>query len=483
MNTETCKTCVGKDCNTMTDFRSCYVTDGNGPQSEWVKKTKVCAKIDDKCFSLITETGTIMKNCLSDYTTMMYLPIDHFAKNHNASVYRECSSSLCNDENIQLSSCFDCDTRYNQSCDGSEYINRLRCPLELKPSGCYHFTNGKDISRGCVAYLDNKQRQICESDSDECKKCSDWDCNYKKTFQKCLTANPKNVSDVQSKVCKRYSDSCFTYASGETIRRGCISDITESTNDGIGIDINDCDNDAKFEACNEDDCNDKEIERESCLVCSSETNKSCSQFPQAQGFETQCSLAVKKQGCFLRIDENSNVERGCVSHLIPRRINYCRAGSGTCKTCMGDNCNKKVNFQRCYHCDSQIDKQCFGPTWVLRDKVCPRYFDHCYTQVLDGQVRRGCIGDKVMPTIKKCEKNNDICKHCDDLRGCNGQRTEKEICIACDSTIDPSCATNMTFNVFEECPISINRVKCYHMINATTGEHKRGESFGSKFKA
>lgn len=54
-----------------------------------------------------------------------------------------------------------------------------------------------------------------------------------------------------------------------------------------------------------------------------------------------------------------------------------------------------------------------------------------------------------------------------------------ETCIACKSTIDPTCATNTTFGSFEECPL-LGNDRCYHMIK--DGKHKRGECFDFKMK-
>lgn len=469
---------MGKNCNSMTEFRSCYVADGDEPSTKNPKKTKICKKFDDKCFSLVTEKETIIKDCLSEYTEKNNLPFDFYTKNYNASIYRECSSTYCNDDDIKPFECIECDTRRNETCFGTAFAKRITCPFELVPSGCYHHHEGNDVYRGCIAHLDMEKRKLCESDGDTCKKCVENEkrgCNWLPFFQTCITTYPQNVNE--SKTCKRYTDQCFIHVHNETIRRGCISDIIESTNDGIGIDIKDCDNDEVCEKCRlREDCNNREITHENCIVCSSSTNKECSYY--TEGLAAQCPLTVKHLGCYLKSDEKYNVDRGCMSELIPRRRKYCRARNDICKMCMGDNCNKKRNFQRCYECDSLVDGEyCLRSAYQLKDKLCPNYLDHCYVQAINGRIKRNCTGDDTIPTIEKCEQNSKHCKHCDYMRGCNDQEFKKVTCISCNSTIDPECATNTTFSTYETCPLSVNQNKCYHMINATTGEHTRGKSF------
>lgn len=77
-----------------------------------------------------------------------------------------------------------------------------------------------------------------------------------------------------------------------------------------------------------------------------------------------------------------------------------------------------------------------------------------------------------MPTFENVEENSENSKQS------NAESINKETCVACNSTIDRTCATNTTFEVFESCPLSVDPARCYHMINATTGEHTRGKSFG-----
>lgn len=106
---------------------------------------------------------------------------------------------------------------------------------------------------------------------------------------------------------------------------------------------------------------------------------------------------------------------GCTRKLSEHLLAVCEKGDDDCRTCIGENCNSKSAIEE--YSQSDTDKS---------------------------------IADETIP---------------------------KETCIACNSTIDPMCATNTTFDVFEACPNLVNASRCYHMINATTGEHARGGWF------
>lgn len=142
-----------------------------------------------------------------------------------------------------------------------------------------------------------------------------------------------------------------------------------------------------------------------------------------------------------------------------------------------------------------------------------RHFSDCksfFTFFLDGITHRGCttLNSQFQWTVK-CDKTNECVKCYKDK--CNGnskdvpQQNESEelkietkppskkvtfhedlskevarnvdtdnqmTCIVCNSVLDPTCKTNENFKNFERCP---EPHKCYHYINAITGEHKRGE--------
>lgn len=362
--------------------------------------------------------------------------------------------------------CIECDSKHDENCFDTATAKRKDCPLEL---GCYHYYDGKDIRRGCMADLDEETRKSCESDSDECKKCFDHECNWKSSFQSCVFIKNQNSTENPSKICKKYTDECFTYVY-DKIRKGCMSDITESIiND---IDIKDCDNDDICVKCGgKANCNDKVIEHEICIVCLSKNDRKCIHYPEL--LKKDCPLRLNDMGCYLKKDDNI-VERGCMSMLDSSMLSDCRAGDRDCKMCIGNECNKKLDFQICYNCDSELDgDNCIHEPWKLKHGLCPNYLDYCYTMVENGRVQRNCTGDKAIPNISNCTENNE-CKYCENRRSCNDEVFRTKTCIACNSNNDPMCANDTTFELFEECPISLHTHKCYHFIDETNKKHERG---------
>lgn len=474
----TCKTCSGENCNTMTTFQSCYFNNteveptlptSNGSQM------KVCKKYDDKCFTLITEDkGIVIKDCLHEYAEKEKLPID-FLNKFKESSYHVCSSPLCNDQEIRPTHCIACDSAVDKTCILSFLAERIKCPLEINPSGCYHNYDGKYTRRGCIAYLDKEKRESCESDSDTCKKCMGNECNWRAYLRKCMAVNMKLINEDESKICKRYEDECFIHVANEIVRRGCTSDFIESPVEGIDFE-SDCRNDTICEKCDESLCNDKQINNERCVECNSKYDRLCAHFPSNAPIK-KCTLTLKKFGCYLWQAEELVAQRGCISELERDDRYECDRSRSTCKKCFGDKCNLKVNFQKCYVCDSVVDgEDCLTSPRSIGDETCPNYTDHCYMKVVDGRVKRGCVGDKTVPSVDICDENPETCEHCSAENPCNNKPIWLTTCISCNSKADKTCATNSTYDQIEMCPItSIHPQKCYHYIDEKTGQHKRGE--------
>lgn len=473
-----CKTCHGDDnCNRASEFRRCYVSEGRELPDDWRDSIKTCTRSDDKCFSFINATNFIIKDCLADYMDKRELPLLHYAYNYNqTTLYKECSTNLCNDEPIEQLRCIQCDSRFEDNCLGTALAPRVLCPLEVISSGCYHQIDGENIKRGCTRDLDKETRELCKSDTDDCKKCVDGnECNWKPFYQKCIVTNPQNASESQSKTCKRYDDECFIHVSNEIVRRGCTSDTTESKR--YDINISDMQNDDVFEKCSQrDDCNKRKVKRERCIVCSSKMNGNC--FYDPMSFREKCPLKVKEMGCYLTIGDDFEVERGCASELELKKRKECNTGNDNCKTCFSRFCNEKRSFQSCKVCDSEVDGDfCVSSPWQLNNRLCPNYLDQCYTHVQNGIVKRNCTGDATIQSVEQCRRNGETCKYCDDKNGCNNDEVRHGTCISCNSADDPTCASNTTFTTFEVCPLSIHIAKCYHLINETTGVHTRGEFY------
>lgn len=76
------------------------------------------------------------------------------------------------------------------------------------------------------------------------------------------------------------------------------------------------------------------------------------------------------------------VVRGCISQLLPGEAARCTIGRD-CKTCEGDNCNGKLEFQSCYTCNSASDPNCLeiqDPNKSVKT-TCSSYLDACVTYI------------------------------------------------------------------------------------------------------
>lgn len=470
---DTCKVCFEKNFNVKNNIQKCFVSDGQPIESTLSNNssmqlaTKTCKYYNDMCFSLISSNGLMIKDCLKEYSLQNNLPISFFYEQRNSSMYNMCSSSLCNDHKMKSLFCLSCDSRSGQNCSGlnGESIREM-CPLEITSSGCYHYHNDY-IRRGCVANLNAKHRELCTSNSDVCKICTGDNCNNRPSFQKCLSND--GLDDIQNKfkICKLYSDDCFVHLSNNTIYRGCTSDLMELVANVFIQNEN-------LKICTKmDNCNNDQIEYENCIVCSGESD--CAIQPNIKMMQ-KCPLALNKMGCYSYIDQKNYVERGCLSHLKRIDQDFCENSNGICQKCSGDNCNIKSYF-KCYACNSIIDGEyCINSSKLTYKNICNSHTGHCYTQVRDGVVERGCVGDEIVPNENICSKNPDTCESCsDDI--CNKEPIKPTICFACNSTIDKTCANYPSFSMSVECPItSIHPQKCYHFINKTSGEHIRGKT-------
>lgn len=475
---DNCKTCIGNDCNSMTQFQRCYFNNTDyEPSPSTLKddnRSKICKKFDDKCFTLISKENTIVKDCLHDYAEHHHISID-FLEKYNKSLYNVCSTELCNNQIIRPMYCIECDTSTGDNCDSKPLKYVKECTLEMNSSGCFHHSDGKNTKRGCIIDLNEELRYRCESDSNECKKCSGNACNSRHYFQKCITHNLKTADKQKSKLCKRYSDKCFIHLANDIVRRGCTSDAMESPE--IGIDLeSDCHNRTICELCSSmNDCNNREVINEQCIECKSNDNEMCAHEPHRIK-PRNCPLGLMEQGCYL-MQEKSRFQRGCIAHLNAIDRYNCSHGNSTCKMCLGNTCNVKPSFQICYECTSQTDRSvCLSSPKFLNNITCSDYWSHCYTTVSKHFVARGCIGDETMPTINKCKKNPNTCKHCSDNQLCNIETVESITCITCDSLINAACATDaLPFYMMTVCPIiDLQPQQCYHYINKTSSQHIRG---------
>lgn len=502
-NGDTCKTCIeGDKCNHHSDFLKCFMTDdpitnaSEPHQFDTKSSPKICQNYNDKCFLKVLENDVVMRGCVKEYGARHDLSVDSFIEAANNLTFEVCSTYLCNGTPLKPSFCYVCNSDSEKNCiRNPKPQSIMNCPLELRPSSCYHFIYENYVERGCLSAKDKKDREFCESDSENCKICEGNECNKLEKFQSCFWNNETQLVNQEgdvgvSKVCREYNDECFIIASNNSIRRGCVSEAH------LDIDIiNDCSDSNVCEKCTGYECNNRTIESEYCIACSS--GKDNHTFNKKYGnckfdfypdSKVKCTASLKKRGCFLhRASAESSVERGCVVSLDLEEQHKCQNASenSSCKICMGEYCNIKRAFQTCIACDSNIDGEAcieanrsWKTAFKLKNRQCPNYMDQCYTRVENGIVSRNCTDDNIN-SIQNCENDPKHCKVYSNSLG-NENPIERNICVVCDSDIDKRCRPQEIIkdeDLFKEFPLTINEEGCYHFVDKNTNRHIRGIKF------
>lgn len=473
-NGENCKFCMENQCNSRDHFARCNTNNeviGNKIRGT---ESKTCEDYSDKCY-LHVEKDSVSRGCLLEHMKANDITKNSNETQFNPATFKTCSTPICNDDVIEIEFCISCDSQDPNCRNNVTSKMSKKCNLASELMGCYHYEENDEVKRGCISEIDDTDfRKMCESNSDQCKKCIGNECNSRQMeFQRCFVndhSNPQRTDAImlESKICTNYMDECYTHVANDIVRRGCMSDVVD------GVDVqSDCKDSDICEKCSEtNNCNNKEIQTEFCSVCNSESQKLCKGAPQPSWRE-RCSLSIKPFGCYINQNKTHFVERGCMSTDSKLR-KICMTEGETCKFCFGDNCNKKIDFERCIYCNSDEDgENCKTKAWRIDRKICKHYMDECFTYVNDGVVTRGCLSE--FSSDKENCTNKDTCRRCSNGSGCNAVPIEIESCISCDSNNDSNCKSSVTLENTEICPQkTINLLGCFHFINETNGHTKRG---------
>lgn len=271
----------------------------------------------------------------------------------------------------------------------------------MQPLGCYHLIeNGTGrVERGCMAALTNEAQEKCRN-SDECKQCFGSKCNYQSSFISCVECNSsddpdcaENIGSHHTKVCSRYQNSCFTAVGNVSIVRGCFNDMDPQFSDI-------CESNPKLcDICDPTHrgkpCNSQPIKMESCVMCDSRDDWYCREHADTQStvlchrFGT-LDATPQRSGCYLRTKRHHG-QRGCLQDLPQSDQIQCLDQSDTCKSCIGNNCNVKNDFQHCLNCTSLNDPYCTKYLSGGDEEVCGNYMDLCIVGVDgNGVTHRRC---------------------------------------------------------------------------------------------
>ena len=148
--------------------------------------------------------------------------------------------------------------------------------------------------------------ELCEQNGDECKVCSNSKCNSRTTFLKCLncvTSDDQecaiNPQSAESRVCEKYDSQCFTYIGSFNVSRDCAPYKNHAL-------MRNCrDNPKKCELCDtfdENGCNNRTVQIESCVECDSDTDWNCHDQPELHKNKICTGFATQERArCYLKV--------------------------------------------------------------------------------------------------------------------------------------------------------------------------------------
>lgn len=156
------------------------------------------------------------------------------------------------------------------------------------------------------------------------------------------------------------------------------------------------------------------------------------------------------------------VTRGCMINLTKSEQQECSANTSTCKTCLGEKCNRRNDFPECYTTDLSQTNVFKVPTG---SKICTKYEDICFAQLQENkQIIRGCIHEHTaennlpvdfLLTSAADERTYKLCS----TRLCNVFTPIN--CHVCNSEDDKNCDAPMEDSI-QECPADLMSSTCYH---------------------
>ncbi|XP_055685046.1 uncharacterized protein LOC129791120 [Lutzomyia longipalpis] len=426
----------------------------------------ICDSSDNPICATLKDEAALISSCGAeeDYCFVQMDEFGHIQRGCGSASYCQGvdSCTVCQGANCNNGP-YPAGRRQCHKCSGVECENPLTGPVEIcnvfrEDDSCYTVVvidEGSDIytHRGCVSdEMDNQ----CESYPDICVTCNTNGCNNQPPRNqselsciKCTEPDPacRYEYDEESGQMCGYEvylgrpERCYTHIDIDGgVRRGCLDDFR--TDQQI---LNDCNGDNDFcTICTTNNCNWEQVAQPSqCVVCSSAIDSNCALLGTVPSLEECPTGSHDKRGCFLMYTNNV-VSRGCVGSLDSNSLDICKAGED-CKICLEDGCNRKVNFQTCYTCNSNEDQECIMSQSNEDAVTCSSYTDNCITYIEPESKRtvRGCQGETSLPPGVICP--SDTCSECSGA-SCNSLvfPTARRSCNRCYSTNE--CENDLTVN-------------------------------------
>ncbi|XP_067631910.1 uncharacterized protein [Eurosta solidaginis] len=432
----TCSSCENFNCNTdllegdypignpglFQDLPlNCYQCNGTRACTDTMGKIQKCdGNIYQTCATAFSRVnGSVIGRGCSDAFT-------DECNDGTTSCYN-CKSNGCNvaTDESQYINCIFCDGRTNDDCVNSvSAVRSNRKCYESCVTTLYNRTNDtssvREVIRTCLDDLDLDDREACASGNDEnCKVCSENKCNTVAigTHHSCYQCVGDECQVPVAKRCHAVaeSDQCFVrYDERRSIvELGCKSNYDADELKELIV--------AKqLWLCNGENCNtiDATPVEQTCIVCSSLTNKECAVTPSWVQVTTKCSRTPYTQ-CYSRILDSGHTERGCLSSIQGGDFYDCLMGTNStkCLACTGKTCNSQVfpaERRSCQQCDSKTDLNCESAPEA--NAVCLLYHpdEYCTVKLVNDITYRGCSQDLTCDGLDK-----QSCRECFGKNDCN----------------------------------------------------------------
>ncbi|XP_052563273.1 uncharacterized protein LOC120415390 isoform X2 [Culex pipiens pallens] len=420
---------------------------------------------DGRCYSRILDGGILERGCQGNLT------LDEVQRCNGTMcgicIGDGCNSGIFPEDRLR---CNECNSGNTSDCniELTDASKSVICKIYTEDNMCYSaISSNQTFERGCLSDVSNSS---CIED-DNCIQCVGNNCNRISeqtilNYPKCLrcTSDEDGCSEgnMTASKCDHPDDSCFTRVKDSVLERNCLSTLSPT-------DRTKCTTaeDKSCVVCPSRGCNNQRWP--TCHVCEETTNSTCPLEQIRSG--SFCKNHKEQAECFEQFVQG-NVQRGCVSDLIPA-FDPCLS-NGKCKSCTGNDCNKERSdrFQNvaCLQCTADgtdSDGSCLLGTQVSQSCE-DRSNGGCFTWINGGILLRGCQSD--FGNTTQC--NGTTCRSCDE-EGCNSGIFPQNR-LECYQCKGQDCGKESTQNTTSAiCRIFKSDNKCFSRISAE-GVFERG---------
>ncbi|EDW00880.1 GH20775 [Drosophila grimshawi] len=450
--------CSGKDCNTkdVLNLRGNWCVFCNSKsQSSCIEGTSLASPLCEHyltpdCYTHIDDDGVLHRGCLMDKDDELF----DDCTSGNSTTCEICMGDFCNNElyPADRQSCLQCDSETDEDCEKNPATYAKYCRIYESGDVCVTSLENGRTRRGCQSEVNCDASQV-----GKCRICEDGNCNSV-NLAGSYVGEPGKWQDLplSCHVCTDL-ESCASVTTptkcegnnkqlcstvfnvdGNVIARGCSDAVIEEHASYCESDIEKCPL-CKSNGCNNADSLDTYVE---CYQCDAEHDPNCAweKPTKTRQCQSQCMTGMYPRSS--AVDSALLPTRGCLDDLEQEDRDQCAEGKhASCTACSGPLCNGEdivKTPQECYVCE---DSECVDA--ITSKCLAYKEKDQCYLAFVDQSiVGMGCASDFETEVINElvaqgslllCEGQN--CNYYDIIPDVN-------ICLQCNSLIDPRCATN-----------------------------------------